>query len=151
MSPNSNSQIYSLWNIYPTASRFTHRNGLSFMHRSGPNRSVQTDPILRPLLSLYLNTPRQAQLDVLLESPSESSLCLHALLALLVMSSSAFDASGPTLLDPFTDRDRSWVLVGMHAQIGIGHGSRSGRTHGRKSVVTHGSVTGRSRLIVHGP
>ena len=66
MSSYTNSQIYSLRNIFPTASRFLHQTGLP-THRStyrftysaspiGPNRSSPwlVQPI-RPMLSLSLN------------------------------------------------------------------------------------------------
>ena len=74
MSPYTNSQIYSLWNIFPTTSRFLHRTGLP-THRSvyrftysaspiGPNRSGPRllQPI-RPMLSLSLNKDIVAQYD----------------------------------------------------------------------------------------
>ena len=75
MSPYTNSQIYSLWNIFPTASRFLHRTGLP-THRSafrfmysaspiGPNRSgPRLAQPTRPMLSLSLNTKERLQVTL---------------------------------------------------------------------------------------
>ena len=91
-----------------TASRFLHRTGLPshrFAYRImysaspiGPNRSGPRllQPI-RPMLSLSLNTPPQAQLEALRDLPAHGSgsSWLHASLALLDLFDSArFDPSG---------------------------------------------------------
>ena len=108
MSPYTKSQIYSLRNIFPTASQFLHRTGLP-THRLayrfpyptspiGPNRSGPrlVQPIW-PMLSLSLNTPPQAQLEALRDLPDyrSGSSWLHASLALLeLFDSVCFDPSG---------------------------------------------------------
>ena len=108
MSPYTNSQIYSLWNIFPTASRFLHRTGLP-SHRSayqftypaspiGPNRSgPRLAKPIRLMLSLSLNTTPQPQLEALRDLPDyrSGSSWLHASLVLLDLFDSArFDPSG---------------------------------------------------------
>ena len=111
MRPYTNSQIYSLWNIFPTASRFLHWTGLP-THRSAyqfyvPGLTDRSQPIRssassadRPMLSLSLNTPPQSQLEALPDLPDHrsGSSWIDALLVLLDLFDSArFDPSGRLL------------------------------------------------------
>ena len=78
MSLYTNSKIYSLVEYLldglsvsaPTRPLATHRFCTPFTHRSG---SRPTQP-MRPMLSLYLNTPPQAQLEALLVLPDHLAL-----------------------------------------------------------------------------
>ena len=102
-SPYTNSQIYPGGISFLTTSRFLHRpaflrTGLRTGLRTRPHRSGPrlAQPI-RPMLSLALNTPPQAQLEALpdLSDHHSSSYWLHASLSLLDMFNSVhFDPSG---------------------------------------------------------
>ena len=97
-------KIYFLRNIFPNGLPVSTPSRPSFapvcvpVHVLGPNRSGPRllQPI-RPMLSLSLNTPHQAQLEALRVLPDHhsGSSWLHASLALLdLFDSERFDPSG---------------------------------------------------------